>query len=141
MRFLPPTLALVAIFASPVAAFELLTLDKEAVFYGAASGPGVARIRVGPDRALREHLDPRCPAVTRVRISSYSDYRFGGEPEVELPCERWIAAAGSFVYRDPSASAAGIHTVRFGPGGLSIEAANGGDAPVVGPVGFVHVRF
>lgn len=147
MRFVPLALAIVAapsilaFSARPADSFEILTLDKEAVFYGGASESAVARVRVGADRALRQDLDPRCPAVTRVRISSYSNYRFVGEPEAELPCERWSAVAGGFLYRAPGgADAEGIHTVRFGPGGLVIE-AGGPAADVVGPVGFVHVRF
>lgn len=141
MRIPCSALVFTAALASPALCFELLTLDKEGIFYAGSTGSAVARIRVGPDRALRERRDPRCPAVTRVRISSYADYRFTGDPEVELRCELWTATAGGFVYRDPSGATAGIHTVRFGPEGLSIEAAAPGYTPVIGPVGFVHVRF
>lgn len=141
VRILWLAIALLAGAVSPAAGFDLLTLDKEALLYSGANRPGIARIRVGPDRALRERRDPRCPAVTRVRISAYAGYRFVGDPEVELPCERWVAAAGGFVYHDPGGAAAGIHTVRFGPEGLVIEAAAPGHTPMVGPVGFVHVRF
>ena len=128
--------------AAPASAFTLLTLDKEATFYSDPSrASGIAEIRVGRDRALAERRDPRCPATSRIRISSYYQNRFVGNPEMELPCERWSKGAEGYVYRDPTGAAAGIRTIRYGRDGLTIRAASPGHIPVVGPVGFVHVRF
>jgi len=125
--------------ATDASAFDLLTLDKELVL---RAGPGgFARVRVGADRALRSVPDPRCPAVTRVRISSYQSYRFTGEPEVVLPCDGWSKTATGFAYRDPAASAGGVRSIRFGSEGLQIDAGSAQHSPFVGPVGFVHVRF
>ncbi|MBM4267343.1 MAG: hypothetical protein FJ144_12160 [Deltaproteobacteria bacterium] len=138
----PLTAFLVALFLSVpsvASCFALLEVDKEATF---VSGPeGYARIRVGADRALQAPRDPRCPAVSRVRISSYRDSRFVGDAEAALPCESWTKTARGFVYRDSSGAVAGIRTVRFGPDGLQIEAAAPGHTPVTGPIGFAHVRF
>jgi hypothetical protein len=133
---------LLSALVTPSEAFTLLTLDKEASFYADRLGKtGVAQLRVGRDRAFADRRDPRCPATSRIRISSYYENRFVGNPEVELPCEHWSKSAEGYVYRDPTGAAAGIRTVRYGPDGLTIRAASPGYMPVVGPVGFVHVRF
>lgn len=128
-------------WGAPAHGFELLQRDKEVRLTAAPDGGGSARIRVGADRALRDVRDPRCPAVTRVRISAYVDYRFTGAPEVELPCARWQATPSGYVYDDPDGTAAGIRRIAYGRDGLTIEARSPGYTPISGPVGFVHVRF
>lgn len=128
-------------FAAPAQAYELLHRDKQATLTASPDGSGSARIRVGADRALRDLRDPRCPAVTRVRISAYADYRFSGDPEVELPCALWKAVPGGYVYDDPDGKAAGIRRITYGRNGLTIDASSPGYTPIAGPVGFVHVRF
>lgn len=125
----------------PAAAFEILTRDKDARFAHDASGGGWSFVRVGADRALRDLSDPRCPAVSRVRISSYKDNRVVGDPLAALPCDGWRKIPGGYLYSDRSGSVAGVETVRYTTRGLEVYAASPGHTPVVGPVGFAQLNF
>lgn len=125
----------------PAVAFEILTRDKEARFAHDASGGGWSHVRIGADRALQVPSDPRCPAVSRIRVSSYKDNRVVGEPLAELPCSAWRKIPGGFLYSDPSGSVAGIEKVRYTTRGLEVYASAPGHTPVVGPIGFAQLNF
>ncbi|MBY0278688.1 hypothetical protein K2Z84_25420 [Candidatus Binatia bacterium] len=131
----------VAAAPRPAAAFEILTRDKDARFAHDASGGGWSHVRIGADRALQNLSDPRCPAVSKIRISSYKDNRVVGEPLAELPCAAWRKIPGGFLYADPDGSVAGIEKVRYTTHGLEVYAAAPGHTPVVGPIGFAQLSF
>lgn len=125
----------------PAAAFEILTRDKDARFAHDASGGGWSHVRIGADRALQELEDPRCPAATKIRVSSYKDNRVVGQPLSELPCTGWRKIPGGFLYSDPDGSVAGIEKVRYTTRGLEVYAAAPGHTPIVGPIGFAQLNF
>jgi hypothetical protein len=130
-----------AVAPRPAAAFEILTRDKDARFAHDASGRGWSHVRVGADRALQDLVDPRCPAVSKVRISSYKDNRMVGDALAELPCGTWRKIPGGYLYADATGSVAGIEKVRYTTRGLEVYAAGAGHTPVVGPVGFAQLNF
>ncbi|MFN8599603.1 MAG: hypothetical protein U0842_03990 [Candidatus Binatia bacterium] len=130
-----------ALAPRPATAFEILTRDKDARFAHDASGGGWAHVRIGADRALQDLNDPRCPAVSKIRVSSYKDNRVVGEPLAELPCSAWRKIPGGFLYSDPSGSVAGIEKVRYTTRGLEVYASAPGHTPVVGPIGFAQLNF
>ncbi|MBM4247466.1 MAG: hypothetical protein FJ148_27370 [Deltaproteobacteria bacterium] len=130
-----------ALAPRPAAAFEILTRDKDARFVHDESGGGWSHVRVGADRALRELEDPRCPAVSKIRVSSYKDNRVVGEPLAELPCSEWRKIPDGFLYSDPAGSVAGIEKVRYTTRGLEVHAAAPGPTPIVGPVGFTQLNL
>ncbi len=134
-------LCAVAVAPRPAAAFEVLTRDKVARFAHDARGGGWSHVRIGADRALQDLVDPRCPAVSKVRISSYKDNRVVGEPLAELPCTGWRKIPGGFLYADPAGTVAGIEKVRYTTRGLEVYAAAPGHTPVVGPVGFAQLNL
>lgn len=131
----------VAAAPRPAAAFEILTRDKDARFAHDASGGGWSHVRVGADRVLQDLSDPRCPAVSKIRISTYKDNRVVGEPLAELPCSAWRKIPGGYLYSDPDGSIAGIEKVRYTTRGLEVYAAAPGHTPVVGPIGFAQLNF
>jgi len=132
----------VATFPATASAFEILTRDKEARFaHDVRTGEGWARIRVGADRALQELADPRCPAVTTIRISAYRANRMQGDAPVELSCALWRKVPGGYLYRDPSGSAAGVRSVRYSTHGLDVHASSPGHTPVFGPLGFAQLNL
>jgi hypothetical protein len=130
--------AMLLVVATGADAVTVLTVGKTAVFRRRGDTAS-ALFHVGRDAAFTAPIDPTCAggvAVT-LQVASYpqTTVRVDAQDVVALPCERWSKREQSFVYRDASGAAGGVHKVVVGRKGLVARFDGGTYRHVAGPVG------
>jgi len=97
-----------------------------------------AIVKFTQDPALFALLDPRCPHVTKLRLSS-SQHING---EVTLDCTKWKLVGATYRYAAKAGSPGDVRSIVYRPGFLKITVKGTGYAPPIsGPVTFVETRF
>jgi hypothetical protein len=134
MSVRPVLLALALLWALPAHALTVLNTGKVATF---KNGKGM--LRVGKDRGLATPTSPLCPQTSRLLLSSYpqSTKLVEVHLDVALACEGWRAAAGGFVWEDPTGNGA-IRKIVYSPKKLLVKFSGVAFDQPTGPVGYVH---
>ena len=98
-----------------------------------------ATIRFVNDPNLVSLVSPLCPQTSKLRLSSSAHIN----AEVTLDCTKWKFVSGrGFTYSAKATGPGSVRTIKYQPGALSIRAAGAGyTPPIVGPVGWVEIRF
>ena len=128
-------LALCIVPTVVIARLEVLTVGKLARFENGAEGAS-GTVRVG---ALRELHDPRCPATSRVDITTRVESTARRAlVAVDLDCAKWQAHGRGWRYRDPAGA---VRTIRYARSGLRIAIDGPGVQPVESPVNVLQVQL
>lgn len=126
--------ALVLVWALPAHALTVLNTGKVATF---KNGKGM--VRVGKDPKLATLTPPICPETSSLSLSSYpqSTKLVQVHLDVPLACEGWRAAAGGFVWEDPTGNGA-IRKITYSSKKLLVKFSGVAFDMPTGPVGYVH---
>jgi cysteine-rich repeat protein len=81
--------------------------------------------------------DPRCPAVSSLRLNA--DAQDTGE--ITLPCANWRLIGSGFQYKDTTAAAGGVQKITYKSGVLNIRMKGSAYAALHGVVNHIEVRF
>lgn len=130
----PVLLALALVWALPAHALTVLNTGKVATF---KNGKGM--LRVGKDPGLATLTPPTCPQTSRLSLSSYpqSTKLVRVHLDVALACDGWRAAAGGYVWEDPTGNGA-IRKIIYSPKKLLVKLSGVAFDQPTGPVGYVH---
>jgi arylsulfatase A-like enzyme len=96
-----------------------------------------ALIEFAGDSALATLGDPRCPSVSRLRLST----AVAAFTQIELPCANWRAISGGYIYIDPMGAAGGVHAILLVNGRMLVRLGGKHYAPVGGPIPFAEVTL
>jgi len=131
----------ILLVAGPAHGLTLLTSGKVGVFRSPPDGGATAIVRLGRDRAIRTLINPTCPTTSSLRLALSRGGKDFEEQKIDLPCQGWRLAKGSYRYTAAEGGPGGVREIRYSHGNLVIRVGGAGYAPVVGPVAYVEARL
>lgn len=123
---------------------RLLIEGRRAVLLDGPGNRALAFLSFRGGPVLEDTADPTCPATSSLQLAAVPDQGAAGfqyGPQLELPCDRWHAAAGGYVYRDPAGRVGGVRRIRYGPKRLTIRAGGARYQPPPAPMAIAQLRF
>ncbi len=118
------------------AAEQPLLNGRRARFHAAPFAPR-ARIEFRGDAGLSSLGDPRCPAVSRLRLTT-SVAQF---TQIDLPCQNWRQVTGGYLYVDFAGIAGGVRRLLLRSDRLVLRMDGAHYTPVSAPIPFAEATI